>query len=461
MKRLAFVDTEVYKNWSCIDFKVDGQHFTYEHTDANKIDKPKLQWFIQNATLVGFNIDGYDEIMILLMFNHASNQKMYEVSQRIIVQGERPWSIMKSENLPQNALDSIDIMPVLRGQASLKLYGARIHFHRLQELPIPFDKETTRADQLALMDYCANADVEVTEELYHNVKGEIDLRVNMSEMYGIDLRSKSGANIAETLLVKMCEKANNDTISKPVIGQDIPLEMRYQKPHWINFKTDKFKKILADIENDVFFLNPHTGHLILGSSVKDRIVYTEDGAGKMGIGGWHQIVCESARFSDGEYVIRESDFQSLYPNLIVNSQSYPSHFGPVFFDTYKEILSSRLADKKAGRKGDSEAKKLILNSSFGQFSNQYSKLYSPNLLLNTTLSGQLTLLMLIEQVEMQGFDIFSANTDSITLMLKRTRIDEYESLCRDFEKQTDLVLEHDDYKYYVTQNVNSYFAEYE
>lgn len=147
--------------------------------------------------------------------------------------------------------------------------------------------------------------------------------------------------------------------------------------------------------------------------------------------------------------------------MIVNSGSYPVHFGPSFFETYKYILASRLEDKHAGRILESNSKKLILNSSFGQFSSMYSRLYSPNLLLNTTLSGQLTLLMLIELLELNGFDIFTANTDSVTLMLKRSEIDRYKSLCGSFEKETNLILEHDFYSKYIQLNVNNYFAIYE
>jgi hypothetical protein len=439
---------------------MDGKHFQYEHTDVDPVDRSILLWFIQETTMIGFNNDGYDNIMLLLMFNHASNQKMYDVSQRIIGENERSWSIMKTENLDDSHLDTIDIMPVLRGKAGLKLYGARIHFHRLQELPIDFDKETTRPEQLTLLDYCNN-DTDVTEDLYHNIKGEVDLRIGMSEMYGIDLRSKSGAQIAELLLVKMCEEANHSKIEKPVIGADIPLEMKYKKPYWIDFKTDKYKQLLAEIEADTFYLNPVSGHLILGDSVKERIISLSDSNAKLGIGGLHAIISKSSRYSTEDTVICEADFASLYPNMIVNSQSYPAHFGEVFFDTYKEVLSSRLADKKAGRAVESDAKKLILNSTFGQLSNMYSKLYSPNLLLNTTLSGQLTLLMLIEQVELAGFDIFSGNTDSITLMIKRDRLSEFKNICSNFETQVNLTLEFDYYSCYVAQNVNSYFAKYE
>lgn len=458
-KPLCFFDFEIYRNWACVVFKINGKHYQHTHTNDCPSDFIALGKFIKNTTLVGFNNDGYDNVMLMLMRAGASPEKLYEVSQRIIGEGERAWEIMNLENLDDSQLDTIDIMQVLRGKAGLKLYGARIHFPRLQELPIPYDKVTTEADQRVLLSYCAN-DTDVTEKLFYNIKGEVDLRVAMSVKYGMDLRSKSGAQIAETLLVHMCEKANGTRIQRAVIGANVPLEMQYKKPHWIKFKTEKFQKLLAEIEADTFKLNPETGHLILGKSVQDRIVNLGDSNAKMGIGGLHAIISEGSRYSNEAYVICEADFASLYPNIIVNSESYPAHFGKVFLDIYGELLVSRISDKHAGRKDDSEGKKLILNSSFGQFSNKYSKLYSPNLLLNTTLSGQLTMLMLIEQVELAGFDIFSSNTDSITLRLLRCDVEKFKHICYTFEKQVNLTLEFDYYSCYVASNVNSYFAKY-
>lgn len=114
---------------------------------------------------------------------------------------------------------------------------------------------------------------------------------------GVDLRSKSGPQIAEILLVKMCEKAREGIkILRPKIGVNVPVEMTYDKPWWIKFKTDKYKKLLAEIEADTFKLNEKTGHLILGNSVKDRIFLSNDSSLKMGIGGLHAVTMPGARF---------------------------------------------------------------------------------------------------------------------------------------------------------------------
>jgi len=470
-KGLAFYDMEIYRNWCCINIKLNDRFYRYEHTFNRPAPQDHLAWFMLNTTLVGFNNQRYDDIMILMMYHRFTTKQMYDVSQRLIVDKEPAYKVIESLKLNKksnmyilniDSLDTIDIMNVLVGKAGLKLYGARVHYKKLQELPIPFDQLTTWEQQRILVNYCDN-DVGVTEYLHDTIKGEFDLRIGMGKQYdGIDLRSKSGPQIAEILLVKMCEQARDGvTILKPKIGVNVPTEMRYDKPYWIKFKTDKYKKLLSEICNDTFYLNEKTGHLILGDSVKDRIFLSNDCSLKMGIGGLHAVTMPGARFSSEEYAIEEQDFASLYPHIIVNSNSYPLHFGVSFFDTYKYILASRLEDKHAGRKLESNSKKLILNSSFGQFSSMYSRLYAPQLLLNTTLSGQLTLLMLIERVELQGFNIFTANTDSITLIYKRNRINEFHKICDDFSKEVNIQLEGDFYSKYIQMNVNNYFAVYE
>ena len=49
-------------------------------------------------------------------------------------------------------------------------------------------------------------------------------------------------------------------------------------------------------------------------------------------------------------------------------------------------------------------------------------LYSPDLLINTTITGQLTLLMLIEMITLSGGKVKSANTDGIVILCNRDNV---------------------------------------
>ena len=90
-------------------------------------------------------------------------------------------------------------MTIPIGQASLKIYGGRLHAPKMQDLPIepnalifPEQRETLRL-------YCHN-DLQVTRILYEELKPQIALREQMSKQYNIDLRSKSDAQIAENII---------------------------------------------------------------------------------------------------------------------------------------------------------------------------------------------------------------------------------------------------------------------
>jgi len=58
--------------------------------------------------------------------------------------------------------------------------------------------------------------------------------------------------------------------------------------------------------------------------------------------------------------------------------------------------------------------KINLNGSYGKFGSMFSKLYAPDLMIATTLTGQLYLLSLIEELDAMGVTVISANTDGVT-----------------------------------------------
>jgi len=103
---------------------------------------------------------------------------------------------------------------------------------------------------------------------------------------------------------------------------------------------------------------------------------------------------------------------------------------------------------------DVEAKtaseKLILNSVFGKLGNKYSIFYSPDMLIQVTLTGQLTLLMLIEELEACGVSVMSANTDGIITDKDPSGI------IKKWEVMTGLSMEIDPIQGLWARDVNSY-----
>lgn len=104
--------------------------------------------------------------------------------------------------------------------------------------------------------------------------------------------------------------------------------------------------------------------------------------------------------------------------------------------------------------------KTVINGSFGKFGSKYSKLYSPDLLLATTITGQLTLLMLIEQMEKYGIPVMSANTDGLEYYCPKDKVELAESIVFDLELVTGFEMEHGEYQALHAANVNNYVAVY-
>jgi hypothetical protein len=88
--------------------------------------------------------------------------------------------------------------------------------------------------------------------------------------------------------------------------------------------------------------------------------------------------------------------------------------GAVFIEAYRDIYEQRLAAKNAGDKAVADSLKISLNGLFGKLGSKYSPFYSPDLLLMVTLTGQLNLLTLIDDLAKQsGIFVLSANTDGV------------------------------------------------
>ncbi len=95
---------------------------------------------------------------------------------------------------------------------------------------------------------------------------------------------------------------------------------------------------------------------------------------------------------------------------------------------------------------------------FGKFGSKYSFLYSPDLLINTTITGQLTLLMLIEMITTAGGNVKSANTDGIVILCKRHNVQAIRDTVSLFELNTIFSMEYTEYRALYSINVNNYLA---
>ena len=454
-------DIETYINYTLfalMDINTK-EVFTFEIINDNFKNKDKLKKLLTNNKIITFNGLKFDEPItaFALATEGVTSKQIYSAAQSIIVDKMNVFAFYKQAKTRPFIEDHIDIMDVARGQASLKLYGARLGAKKLQDLPYEPENELTKKQMKEVKKYCKN-DLKLTKLLYNNLHADLALRADMSKKYNLNLMSLNGAKIAEKILVKMT--GYDGAIP------DIPNHIKYVPPKYIKFETKVMQDVLTYILDHTFLLNAN-GNIELPAKLKQHKIKLGDIEFQMGIGGIHGSVENTSIYADDTHKILDIDYKSLYPSLMIQNKFYPKHIGKKFLKIYKGIYHDRndvLKPKlKTLQYGSDEYKeidiqqnglKLILNSTFGRLGLRYSKLYDPEMLLNITLTGQLTLMMVIEKLYLAGINVFYANTDGITL--KTDKDDNVKQITHDIDKITGLEMEYNEFKSCHIRDVNNF-----
>ena len=450
---MLIFDVECYRNYFLVSFlNADGKVAHIEMRGDGKLDVAKLSRFMKTNTTLGFNSNSYDLYMITAALENRSCAELKAVSQEIILSKLPPWKAV-DVMIPRD-WDTIDIIDVLPGQASLKVYGARIDQPKLQDLPYPHDATLTDAQMDAVRDYCVN-DLRVTKALADKIAPQLALRVDMGAQYGLDLRSKSDAQIAEAVL-----KSEIEAISGKVLH---PLRLkdghtvRYIDPGMVSFIDPTLTAIFKRICGHDFELSGN-GSIKMPDWLADTKIKIGGGSYQMGIGGLHSTEkAQSVRAGEG-YFLSDFDVASYYPNIILQQAVEPENMTGYFLKVYQSILDRRLVAKRTGDKVTNETLKIVVNGSFGKLGSKWSILYAPNLMIQTTITGQLCLLMLIEAYEAAGARVVSTNTDGVVVLAPKALEGAIAQANWDWMMATSYELERTDYAALHSRDVNNYIA---
>lgn len=363
-----------------------------------------------NVTFITFNGLSFDAPLVQAFVNGQDGPQLKDIADAIIEQNLLQWQTTKQFKIGPIQADFIDIKEVAPGvMLSLKNYEGRMHFPHLQDMPIDHRQLTlTERERALVAKYCQNDEM-ATLALYKTIEQEVTLREQMGETYGIDLRSKSGAQVAKAILCKVCEIPRND--NPP------PKSVRYTAPNFIDRSIPLIDALVRQIEAHEFEINPGNGSPKFPEFLREPIRIGE-GVYQMGIGGLHSQHDTKRHLQPTPgRVIQDSDIASMYPSIILRAGIVPrieGGKGQAFIDTYREIYEQRLEAKRRGDKMEANSKKLVLNSTFGLLGSVYCPFYSPDLMLAVTITGQLFLLQTIIRVqEIDGCQVMSANTDGI------------------------------------------------
>ena len=457
-REILVVDCEVYMNYFLVAFAslTSGKVFYLETSTALDSDaRAQLAWVLAHFKTVSFNGLGFDLPILALALAGQSTDQLKFATNQIIQQQVKPWMVLRGQKVRPLEIDHIDLIEVAPLKASLKIYGGRLHVPKMQELPFHPDLVLTPDQITCVRWYCINSDLTATAFLYMELEPQITLRASMSVKYGIDLRSKSDAQIAEAVI---------NTEYRRLTGVDAPrteiapgTSYFYLVPNYIRFSTPELQRVLSIIGSACFIIG-ESGSPMLPPTMKDLKVTVGNSTYQIGLGGLHSCEECQAVYADEDHILVDRDVASYYPSIILNQRLSPAHLGDRFLDVYRSIVERRLKAKKDGNKVEADTLKITINGSFGKFGSKYSVLYAPDLMLQVTLSGQLSLLMLIERLELAGIPVVSANTDGVIIRCPKLAIDRMNEIVAQWERDTDFVTEETQYSAVFSRDVNNYAA---
>lgn len=178
-----------------------------------------------------------------------------------------------------------------------------------------------------------------------------------------------------------------------------------------------------------------------------------------GTGGIHASISDKKIKESKGWKLKDADVASKYPNLAISNRVYPEHLGEVFCDIYQDFYNERKKQPKGSVLN--LAIKLGLNSVYGDSNNKYSAFYDPKYTCAITINGQLSISLLLDKLlQIDGIRVIQANTDGVTVALKRNKEEEYLKICKQWEEQVKLQLEYADYSTMYLRDVNNYIAVY-
>lgn len=416
MKRpAAGVDVECFDNWFLIGITCAAtrQRWDYHMVPGTQLDVASVRALLQHFQMITFNGGHYDEMMVVAALAGWDNAQLKMLNDTIIKSGKPDWMIRSDFKLWRpDYIDHIDVMSVIPGiPISLKMNAARLHVLKMQDSPVSFEEPIPFHMIGEETEYCGN-DREVTIQLFNVLQPRIALREGLTARYGVDLRSKSDAQIAEKAIeaewiqrmqasmdrwMTYSEEAQtqymvalNDRLrvdpgfhskSFPhltqryekdwkgrirVVKRIIPhgYTFNYDPPEYISFITPQLQDIFTQVKQQTFFVSDKEQAVQLGANpeekIKTGVVMPEylkklvipigDSRYKLGIGGLHSQESNVAHKTvPGVWTMRTADVTSYYPSLIIKLRLIPDALGPLFAEIYEDFYKERL-DAKARAK---------------------------------------------------------------------------------------------------------------
>ena len=326
----------------CVEIVETEERFSFWWHKERDMTRLHSMLSREDLTWVSFNGIHFDAPLISAAIDGKDPITLKKMAQAIIVDGGKSWELPDQFDYKPLNFDHIDLIEVAPGvRTSLKTYAGRMGYPTMVDLPFEHNQDLSDEELVVLESYCFN-DIGVTKTLFQKLRSEIELREEMSEEHGIDLRSKSDAQVAEAVLKKAASIGKRR-------GGDMPRSVKYTAPSFIQTDSDIINEMIERLGRTEFRINPANGQVETPEWLKDPVPLGF-GTYQFGVGGLHSTHDKSLHVeATDEVLVSDWDVASYYPFIMVNAGLTPrleGGSGERFIAAYKKILHERVAAKR-------------------------------------------------------------------------------------------------------------------
>lgn len=460
-------EDDQYKRWEVSAWKneIDGfMKFIEKYSDyywvgynSIRFDSQVVEWIIRNYQ----NWVDKNNMEICALIAQYAQDTIHDANYDV-------FPAYREEYLTLKQLDPFKISHYdnKNRMVSLKRLEFEMDMENIEETPIDFRKiGLTREDCVGIIKYCIN-DVRATYEFFKVTIGDtnhplykdnnqVQLRLDIEEEFKFTCMSFSDSKIGDEMIKKFyCQE-------KRILYSDLPKKGTFRKvipvksciAPYIEFVTPQLQDFLKKLKKEV--MKPK-------DEFKKSIKFYGNTYSFMR-GGLHTENAPHVFEAHDDVYIIDWDVSSYYPAIIINNGKYPAHLGKEFLNGYKRMFERRLELKPQAKhdkriKGIVGALKLAVNSVYGKSSDMQSWMYDRLLTMFTTITGELSLMMLIEAYELAGIHVISANTDGVTIEIHEKDLTKMDEINAWWMGLTSYELERTDYQKIVFSTVNDYIA---
>lgn len=311
--------------------------------------------------------------------------------------------------------------------------------------------------------YYNKNDVFLVCEIVRQKPDEIKLRYSITNAFGVNVLCSARANIADKLTIKFYSDMSGLRKDQFIKSRTERNRLSFKKiifPH-IKFKTKQLQDFLEDIKKVSIY---HTN-----SKEFQRELEFYGTKYTIATGGIHSQDPPRVCVSDDKFIYIHHDYTSYYPSIMISYNIYPQHLNKQAFVKMVSFLKdTRVKCKHTSdeegyvldgvpNKIGAEALKIVINSIYGKLGSELFFLYDRFAQMQVTINGQLMTMTLVEELELNGIHVISANTDGIVIKLPRDKFDVYKNITDRWNEFNKMGADFEEYEKIVSRDVNNYF----